>query len=58
METDSIGLETNFFDIGGRSLLIIELTRQINTHFNSQLTAREIFLKPTIQQQAALITTS
>lgn len=58
METGSLGLGTNFFDIGGRSLLIIELTRQINTHFNSQLTAREIFLKPTIQQQAALITTS
>jgi acyl carrier protein len=57
-EVKEIGTETDFFEIGGRSLFIIELTHTINARFKKQVSAKQIFLKPTIKQQALLLTSN
>lgn len=55
IDKGSIGTDANFFEIGGQSVWLIELAKQINKKFNKEITTREIFLKPTIKQQALLI---
>jgi amino acid adenylation domain-containing protein len=48
-------LETNFFDIGGHSLLVIKLMSRIDELFNVRISLRYIFDNPTIKQIASEI---
>ncbi|MFZ6014012.1 MAG: amino acid adenylation domain-containing protein [Bacteroidota bacterium] len=51
-----IGIHDNFFEIGGNSLKAIELVAAINNHWKNDLHLRDLFLKPTIAEQALLVT--
>ncbi|AFV87764.1 non-ribosomal peptide synthetase [Alteromonas mediterranea] len=53
---DKINIETSFFDLGGHSLLFGKLTSMMNSAFNVNVSISDIFNRPTIKQQVALIT--
>jgi FkbH-like protein len=45
---DMVGIEDNFFDLGGGSLLAAQLLAQINKDFNLHLPIQSIFEAPTV----------
>ncbi len=55
LETRPIGIRTNFFDVGGYSLMVVKLFTQINRVFDRSLPIATIFRSPTIEQLATLI---
>lgn len=50
-----IGIDDNFFDIGGDSLIGAEVLNRINAEFGKQLPAVAIFDAPNIRSMAALL---
>jgi acyl carrier protein len=46
---ESIGIRDNFFDLGGHSLLVIELQRRLEDVFDRKVPVVEIFGNPTIE---------
>lgn len=50
-----VGLDDNFFDLGGHSLLIAVLQQRIATEFGQPIPFAELFHGPTVRQQAKLI---
>lgn len=51
----AIGLDDNFFDIGGHSLLLLRLHEQLRERLNAALTGVELFEYPTIRSLAERI---
>ena len=49
---DNIAREENFFDLGGTSLLMIQVCEQLNHHFKIALSIVEMFQHPTIRTLA------
>lgn len=49
---NSVGVNDNFFDLGGNSLLIVQLISQVRVAFNMPLTVRTVFDTPTIAELA------
>jgi amino acid adenylation domain-containing protein len=56
LKKDNIGVEDNFFDLGGYSLLLYRVRRQIESSLKLSLTTLELFDNPTIQTLARVIT--
>ncbi|MGB3468569.1 MAG: amino acid adenylation domain-containing protein [Cyclobacteriaceae bacterium] len=54
--TERIGVTDHFFEIGGNSILAIQLVVRINRVFNSQIHVRSVFKHPTIRELASLLT--
>lgn len=52
---ENIGLENNFFDLGGNSLLLIQLRSNIETKFLVPVKVTELIKCPTINAQVGLI---
>ena len=50
-----VGIRTNFFEVGGYSLLVAKLFAQMNKAFDRSLPIAAIFQSPTIEQLATLI---
>lgn len=50
-----IGLDANFFDLGGHSILAIRLLNAIEEQFNRKMELSVMFKAPTIKDQAALL---
>lgn len=46
-----IGLEDNFFSLGGTSLQTIQLANQVAEHFSIPFTVADVFTHPTVQGQ-------
>ena len=55
LEVRPLGIRTNFFDVGGYSLLVLKLFAQIDKVFDRSLPVAAIFGSPTIEQLATLI---
>jgi amino acid adenylation domain-containing protein len=53
--TSSVGANSNFFEMGGHSLLITRLCVEIATSFGVKISIREIFNNPVLHMQAKLI---
>lgn len=51
-----IGIHDNFFDLGGESMLAIQLSARIQETFDVELQFGEIFESPTVAEQAKRIT--
>jgi thioesterase domain-containing protein len=49
-----IGLDDNFFDLGGHSLLVVALQQRIANHFGRRIPIVELFQNPTVRHQAEL----
>ncbi|GAB3902636.1 hypothetical protein GCM10028803_29660 [Larkinella knui] len=47
--------EDNFFEIGGSSILAMQLTARIHRHFNRLLTLKDLFDHPTVRQLSAFM---
>lgn len=50
-----IGVEDNFFDVGGHSLLAVRLLSKVAAATGKELPIASLFYGPTIRQQAALL---
>jgi amino acid adenylation domain-containing protein len=54
----AVGVNDDFFDLGGQSLMVAQLFREINFRFNLELPLATLFQAPTIRHLAALIRNS
>ncbi|MFJ8329972.1 amino acid adenylation domain-containing protein [Streptomyces sp. NPDC094437] len=50
---ERVGLHDNFFELGGDSLLALRAVTRINTAFETGLTPRTLFDRPTVAESAA-----
>ena len=55
LEIEGIGINDNFFDLGGHSLIATTLVFRIHKEFNVEVPVIEIFRKPTIKDVANYI---
>lgn len=55
LKIDGIGIDTNFFDLGGHSLLLTQLHNRISAQFGVELALKQLFTAETIREQAELI---
>jgi FkbH-like protein len=58
LHLDTVGIQDNYFDLGGTSLLSVELFARIETIFGRKLPLTTLLEAPTIEQLANLITRS
>jgi acyl carrier protein len=52
-----IGIDDNFFEFGGHSLLALQLVSQLRKKLSIKVSARDIFLSPTVRQLAVELET-
>jgi aryl carrier-like protein len=50
-----IGIDDNFFDAGGHSLLAMQLMARVRSGFQAELSLRNIFEAPTIAELAVIL---
>ncbi len=55
LEVDCMGLQDNFFEVGGHSLLAVRLMAKIQQQFGKNLPLATLFQAPTIEQLAAIL---
>jgi amino acid adenylation domain-containing protein len=55
LATERIGVQDNFFDLGGNSLLLVKVSGMIAKHFSLQLSVTQLFQSPTIESLAKLL---
>ncbi|MGD0939062.1 MAG: amino acid adenylation domain-containing protein [Terracidiphilus sp.] len=48
LNTDQVGLDDNFFDIGGNSLLLVSVHAKLQTIFNKKIPVAELFAYTTV----------
>jgi amino acid adenylation domain-containing protein len=53
LRLDTVGVHDNFFDLGGHSLLVIQLHSRLRTKLSLELTVLDLFVHPTIHALAA-----
>ncbi|RZK03116.1 MAG: hypothetical protein EOO43_23145 [Flavobacterium sp.] len=58
LSKDKVGIDDDFFRLGGNSILLIKLVSTINNEFESNVKFKEIFNSSTIRQIAELIQNS
>ena len=56
LSLERVGVQDNFFDLGGHSLLIVQLHRQLQAAFEKTLSVAEVFQYPTIAAMAQHMT--
>jgi amino acid adenylation domain-containing protein len=52
---DTIGVDENFFDLGGHSVLAVELVRKLNARIGGAWKLRDLFEHPTIEGLASMV---
>jgi acyl transferase domain-containing protein/acyl carrier protein len=52
---EKIGVEDNFFDLGGHSLIATQIVSQLRQYFQVEISLRHIFAAPTIAELAVVI---
>ncbi len=55
LERERIGIQDNFFDAGGHSLLVMRLVGRLRTIYGEDITSRAVFEAPTIAAFAAFL---
>lgn len=48
LQVDSVGVEDDFFELGGDSMLAAEMQLTVDREFGVEIPAAELFLSPTI----------
>jgi acyl carrier protein len=52
---DRIGIHDNFFDLGGHSLMVIQLMSRVRKSFQVELPLKDVFTSPTIKEIAEMV---
>jgi amino acid adenylation domain-containing protein len=55
LELEKIGINESFFDIGGHSLMAMQLVSRVRSYFGVELALCDFFAAPTIQKLAELV---
>lgn len=55
LEMEMVGVEENFFDIGGHSLLVLPMRDQLSKAFNCEVAPADVFKYPTISAMAKFL---
>jgi acyl carrier protein len=55
LAVEKIGVQDNFFDLGGNSLLLVKVSAMIAKHFSIQLSVTQLFQSPTVESLARLL---
>ena len=55
LHTEAVGPEQNFFDIGGHSLLLVELQHRLRASTGKDVDLLDLFQYPTVRAQAELL---
>jgi amino acid adenylation domain-containing protein len=55
LNIDGIGVQENFFELGGNSLKVVKLFEKIKNNIYPDITIGQLFSNPTINQQSKLI---
>ncbi len=58
LETKSLSVESNFYDIGGNSLLMVRVLARLHKAFPKQLTLIDLYRYPTIRDLAKYVSTT
>ena len=58
LNLDKVGIYDNFFDLGGNSLLAVEIVNRINIEFDSDISIILLFKYPTVDSMAKYLTSS
>jgi amino acid adenylation domain-containing protein len=53
---DQVGINDNFFDLGGHSLLMIQIVSRVSNQLRVELPLKDFFRLPTIAEQALAVT--
>jgi acyl carrier protein len=53
LAVERVGVNDDFFDLGGHSLLIMRLIAHVRDAFGLEISIRDVFAAPTLQAQAA-----
>jgi len=56
LRLERVGIDNKFFDLGGHSLIALQIIARVRNTFQVELTLRHIFEAPTVAQLAATIT--
>jgi amino acid adenylation domain-containing protein len=48
LHVERVGVEDNFFDLGGHSLLVVQMQSRLRERFNCELSLMELFRRPTV----------
>jgi acyl carrier protein len=52
LHLEKVGIDDNFFDLGGHSLLMVQVHKKLQEVYNKEITIVEIFQNPTINSLA------
>jgi amino acid adenylation domain-containing protein len=55
LRSERIGVSDNFFDLGGYSLLVVQLQNRLRRQFQKEISLVELFQHPTVASQALLV---
>ena len=55
LRLDAVGIDDNFFDLGGHSLLLVRLANRLKENFHKEISVMNLFEHPTIRKQVNLI---
>jgi len=55
LKIETVGLDDNFFDLGGHSLLLARMANILQKSFNKDISVMDLFERPTVRTQARFI---